>query len=995
MVFQDLPIRRKVTAVIMLTSIISLLITAAGFMVYDAISFRGILAHNLSIISSITADNSSGVLAFPNEPEAQAILARLRAEPHIVAAALYDEKGQLFVHYPAHLKITEFPAKPRKTGPPVFENGHLIVFQPVMQGTDQVGTAYLKSDLKALTERLRLYAVIALLVFLSSAVVAYALSNVFQRHISAPVLALTNIATVISERGDYSVRAAKVSRDELGLLTNAFNQMLTRIQEQTVELREGEERLRLALEASHTGTWHWNLKSNQMTWDRPWDEKTPAPFGPKAGVFGGTFDDFAKLIDSQDRAGLTEAIKQALDKKTPFNTEFRVVWPDGSTHYLAGRGKGLYDEGGKPVQMTGVILDITERKEAEEIRSFLAAIVESTHDAVVGRDMQGRILSWNSGAERMFGFSASEILGQPIKRIISPDRPEEEFRILHEVRQGRTCHYETLRLHKDRHPIEVSLTASPVKNARGEIIGISSIARDITERRRGERELQESRARLSGVIGSAMDAIISVDAQQRITMFNAAAEQMFRCSAADALGQSLERFIPADFRAAHQKHIDEFGRTGVTTRAMGSLRPISGLRADGEKFPIEASISQIDVSGEKIYTVILRDITERNRAQAVLEHQAAILREQTQMLDLANVLARDLEGRIILWNTGMEKIYGWTKKEALGKVAHELLRTEFPQPQETIRAALLGHGSWEGELTHLGKAGQRLIVASQWVLHLDAQGRPAAILEIHNDITERKLAQEEILQLNAELEQRVTARTAELTAANKELEAFTYSVAHDLRAPLRHIDAFTKILHEDFAPELPQEAQHYLENIRNGSRNMNRLVDDLLNLAHVGRQELRRQDIDLGMLVIEVLADLKRETGSRAIEWRIHPLPTAQCDAGLMKQVFANLLANAVKYTRPREVAIVEVGSINQNGSAAVFVRDNGVGFNMKYADKLFGVFQRLHRAEDFEGTGVGLATVERIVRRHGGTVWAEGAIGQGATFYFTIGATGEPHTHD
>src|SRR5438445_1205925 len=672
MAFQDLPIRRKVTAVIMLTSIIALLITAAAFMVYDAISYRGVLAHNLSIISSITADNSSAVLAFPNtESEAEAILGRLRADPHIVAAALYNEKGQLFVHYPANLPIAEFPDKPRKTGPPVFENGYLLVFQAVMQRTDQVGTAYLKSDLTALNERLRLYALIALLVFLGSALVAYALSNAFQRHISAPVLALTNIARVISERRDYSVRAAKVSRDELGLLTNAFNEMLTRIQEQTVELREGEERLRLALEASHTGTWNWDLKSSKMTWDRPWDEQTPAPFGTKAGIFGGTFENFMELIDLQDRAPLTETIKGALEEKTAFSAEFRVIWPDRSVHSLVARGKGFYDETGKPIRMTGVILDITERKEAEEIRSFLAAIVASTDDAVICKDMQGRIVSWNSGAERMFGSSATEILGQPIERILPPDRLEEESRTLQQVRQGQTCHYETVRLRKDRQPIEVSLTVSPVKNARGDIIGISSIA---------------------------------------------------------------------------------------------------------------------------------RDITERNRAQAVLERQAAVLREQAQMLDLANVLARDLEGRIILWNTGMEKIYGWTKKEALGKVAHELLRTEFPQPQETIRAALLAQGSWEGELTHVSKAGQRLIVASQWVLHLDAQGRPAAILEIHNDITERKRAQEQILRFNAELEQRVTARTAELTAANKELEAFTYSVAHDLRAPLRHIDAFTKILHEDFAP---------------------------------------------------------------------------------------------------------------------------------------------------------------------------------------------------
>jgi PAS domain S-box-containing protein len=333
----------------------------------------------------------------------------------------------------------------------------------------------------------------------------------------------------------------------------------------------------------------------------------------------------------------------------------------------------------------------------------------------------------------------------------------------------------------------------------------------------------------------------------------------------------------------------------------------------------------------------------------------------------------------------MEKMYGWTKKEALGKVAHQLLRTEFPQPHGVLRANLLERGQWEGELIHFRKDGQRITVASQWVLHTDAAGRPAAILEINNDITERKSAEEQILKLNTELEQRVQERTAELTSANRELEAFTYSVAHDLRAPLRHIDAFTKILHEDFAASLPQEAQRYLEKICNGSRNMSRLVDDLLNLARVGRQELRRQSTSLNTLIGEVLTDLKRETEGRNIEWHINPLPMVEADSGLLKQVFANLLANAAKYTRPRQVAIVEVGSIQKNGDLAVFVRDNGVGFNMKYADKLFGVFQRLHRPEEFEGTGVGLATVERIIRRHGGSVWAEAAVGQGATFYFTL----------
>jgi light-regulated signal transduction histidine kinase (bacteriophytochrome) len=235
------------------------------------------------------------------------------------------------------------------------------------------------------------------------------------------------------------------------------------------------------------------------------------------------------------------------------------------------------------------------------------------------------------------------------------------------------------------------------------------------------------------------------------------------------------------------------------------------------------------------------------------------------------------------------------------------------------------------------------------------------------------------------LEHRVLVRTAELTAANQELEAFTYSVAHDLRAPLRHIDAFTRILQEDFAGAFPPEASQLLETIRRGSENMSRLVNDLLNLAHVGRQEMKRERTSLNTVIKEVITEMKRESEGRNIEWRVADLPSVDCDPGLLKQVFANLLSNAVKYTRPRQHAVIEIGLRAMNDETVLFVRDNGVGFSMKYADKLFGVFQRLHRAEEFEGTGVGLAIVERVVKRHGGHIWAESEVDHGATFYFTL----------
>jgi PAS domain S-box-containing protein len=507
-------------------------------------------------------------------------------------------------------------------------------------------------------------------------------------------------------------------------------------------------------------------------------------------------------------------------------------------------------------------------------------------------------------------------------------------------------------------------------------------------------EESENRERLQGIIGSAMDAIITVDEGQTIVYLNPAAERTFGYISTEVIGHPLNLLIPQRLHQRHTDHLRKFGATNDSRRMAGNLGRLSGLRADGTEFPLEASISSTEVSGRKLFTAIVRDMTDRVQVEEALRKQSSTLKLVLDSMQ-EGLVAADENGRFLIWNRGATELIGrgpedvpmedWSRHYEVYSPDGTTLLTADELPLlramrgEIVNAELLIRSPRFKDGLALEFSG--------WPLK-DETGGARGGLVIFRDVTERKAAEREIRKLNNELEDRVRQRTADLQAANKELEAFTYSVSHDLRAPLRHISGFTKILVEEFGPRIPAEAQHYLRRIEEGTRHMGMLVDDLLNLARVGRRDLGLQVAGLNSIVEEVIGGLKFDAGDRQIEWKIGTLPYVECDIALMKVVFENLLANAIKFTCPRTPAIIEIGREDKDGVSVVYVRDNGVGFSMKYADKLFGVFQRLHRAEDFEGTGVGLATVQRIIQKHGGRIWAQAELDKGATFYFSLGKT-------
>jgi PAS domain S-box-containing protein len=602
-------------------------------------------------------------------------------------------------------------------------------------------------------------------------------------------------------------------------------------------LRESEMRMERAQEIAHLGSWELDLVSNHLSWS----DEVYRIFGLQPREFGATYEAFLDRVHPDDRAAVDSAYAGSLrEGRDSYEIEHRVVRKsDEEVRIVHEKCEHFRNESGAIIRSIGMVHDITERKQAEEVQGRLAAIIESAEDAIIGEDLNGIIQSWNVGAENIFGYAAEEVIGKHVSILVPSGRVDEIQDILAWIKdRERIANLETERIRKDGTIIPVSLTVSAIKDANGRIIGASKIAHDITDRKLAEEALRSS-------------------------------EEQFR-----ALADSI---------------------------------PNLAWWANGDGY-----------------------ITWYNQ----------------RWYEYTGTTPEQMEG------------WGWQS-------VHD--PEVLPKVLERWKASIAASEPFDMDFPLRGSDGIFRSFLTRIMPLKDSTGRVLRWFGTNTDISALKQANEE------------------LEAANKEMEAFIYSVSHDLRGPLRGISGFSQMLLEGSMDYTDDKKKNYLNRIYLGAAKMGQLIEDLLRLSHISRQEMTRINVDLSSLAIDIVAELRQCDPDRKVEVKIEEGIAAFADPGLMRVLLSNLLDNTWKFTSRTEDAQIEFATVNEGGRTVYCVKDNGSGFNQEYANKMFLPFHRLHGNEEFEGTGIGLAIVERIIRRHGGRIWAEGQENNGATVSFML----------
>ncbi len=606
-------------------------------------------------------------------------------------------------------------------------------------------------------------------------------------------------------------------------------------------------------------------------------------------------------------------------------------------------------------------------------------LVENSPDAVAIYS-EGKIILVNKECLPLLAAkSAEELIGKPVMQFVHPDyRPLVMERMKYVANQGNVLpltREKFIRL--DGSEVDVEVKAVPIRLENKPAVQL--IVRDITAHKKAEETINM----LAHAIRSISECVSITDMTDKIIFVNNAFLKTYQYDEYELLGNSINMVRSENNITALLKEILPATKHG------GWHGELMNRRKDGSEFPVFVSTTVVhDENNNPLALIgVTTDITERKQVEETLRESEARFRNLLQDVQSVSVQGYGTNGITQYWNQASEHLYGYTAEEAVGRKLTDLIIP--PEMREYVEQAIqemasTGHAIPASELSLMRKDGSRVSVFSHHVI-VQLPGKMQELFCIDVDLTERKLAEQEILQLNKDLDHRVRQRTAELEAANKELESFSYSVSHDLKTPLRHINGFTGLFLENNAAVLSEEELEYVQKIRGAATEMEQLIDAILSFSRLNQAELRKTRIHSTEMVQQVIKFFEPDLHNRKITFHLESLPEVEGDEALIRQVWTNLISNAIKYTGKKSEAMVEIGSIPEDQGTTFFVKDNGAGFNMAYAKKLFGVFQRLHKSRDFEGIGIGLANVNRIVSRHGGSCRATGQPEQGATFFFSI----------
>lgn len=782
---------------------------------------------------------------------------------------------------------------------------------------------------------------------------------------------------------EIDVRAV---RDETGRVQQLFAtiQDVTERKAADEALRVSQAQLLEAQRIGRMGSWAYDMRSGGLDWS----EETFRIQGLEPHSVQPTFELFLSIIHLDDRDRVTTVYQRSVEQRTLYETRYRALLPDGRLKHLHVRGETQY-ENDQPVRTVGMVVDETELVEAQRARDRLVSVMETTTDIVSMADAQGRVFYFNRAGYEMLGLEPDAPLDDVIRRV----HPAWAAQIVHDegipaaIGQGRWLG-ETAVFDKAGREVPMSQLIMAHRGADGQVEYLWSILRDVSESRAAEAALELERSRLAEAQAVARIGSWSVQLPGGEVSWS---EHHY-----EVLGLDPARVTPSVEAYLGVVHPDDLPRVRAHVErapdhAQGRVAKIEHriVTPQGVRHVEERASVERDADGRVVRLFgTTMDVTERVLAEQALRVAKDTL-EQGEAVGRMGSFAYDSDTRELQWSRQAFATIGLPFSPQPPSI-DEYCACIHPDDVDRVRASIdllvAGGGDDVPEVrfrTHPDRGAVRWLRRVYQRIDRAAEGRGARYIGTLQDITDAVLAEEQLRQANQALESRVAERTAQLRQANQELEAFSYTVSHDLKAPLRGIDGYSQLLVEEYGERLDEDGRQFIRRIRHGVQLMGELINDLLEYSRMERRDMATEPVSLLPLVQQVLdgydADIHRQGAQ--VQLAMEPF-TLALDREGMAVVLRNLIGNALKFSRDRQPPRVEIGSRSEAGRRILWVRDNGVGFDMKYHDRMFGIFQRLHRAEEFPGTGVGLALVFKAVQRMGGRVWAESTLGAGATFF-------------